>query len=47
MRAVVSMFLGLAALAAEPSQAAPIPAPAKAAVAELGAAPSIELVRQG
>jgi hypothetical protein len=47
MRPVVLTFLGLAALGAGSVQASPIAVPAKPIAVELGAAPSIELVRQG
>jgi hypothetical protein len=47
MRAVVLTFLGLALLSAVSVQASPIAVPARPIAAELGAAPSIELVRQG
>ena len=47
MRPVVLTFLGLAALGAVSVQASPIAVPAKPIAVELGAAPSIELVRQG
>ena len=47
MRAVVATFLGAVALAVVSAQAASMPAPSKVTAAELGAAPPIELVRQG
>jgi hypothetical protein len=46
MRVIVATFTGLVALAAISVQAAPL-APTKITGAELGASPSIELVRQG
>ena len=46
MRVIVATFTGLVALAAISVQAAPL-VPAKVTGAELGASPSIELVRQG
>ena len=47
MRAVVSAFVGLAALAAVSARAAPITMPAKPLHIEAGTTPPIELVRQG
>jgi len=46
MRTMIATLAGLVALGAVSVQAAPLP-PAKANPAEVGAAPSIELVRQG
>ena len=46
MRTMVPTVAGLLTLAAVSAQAAPLP-PAKASLAEVRAAPPIELVRQG
>jgi hypothetical protein len=46
IRIIVAAFTGLVALAVVSAEATPLP-PAKASPAELRAAPSIELVRQG
>jgi hypothetical protein len=46
MRRMIAALAGLVALAAVSAEAAPLP-PAKANPAEVGAAPPVELVRQG
>jgi hypothetical protein len=46
MRTMIAILAGLAALTTVSVQAAPL-APAKANPAEVGAAPPVELVRQG